>query len=106
MPIRSAIADTSGMIFNHIRQHYVPTGRQYIVLDMECLPGKPRRKWDNRFRDCPVRPLRLLPFRERDGVALGRDRGFESLYPSKRLLAGRHCRLAGNVDPAALAAGF
>ena len=23
------------------------------------------------------------------------DRGFESLYPSKRLLAGRHCRLAG-----------
>jgi len=23
-----------------------------------------------------------------------RDRGFESLYPSKRLLAGRHCRLA------------
>src|SRR6266478_8322765 len=23
-----------------------------------------------------------------------RDRGFESLYPSERLLAGRHCRLA------------
>jgi hypothetical protein len=24
----------------------------------------------------------------------GRDREFESLYPSKRFLAGRHCRLA------------
>jgi hypothetical protein len=27
------------------------------------------------------------------------DRGFESLYPSKRLLAGRHCRLAGPGRP-------
>src|SRR6266478_473158 len=28
------------------------------------------------------------------------DRGFESLYPSKRLSAGRHCRLAGPGRPA------
>jgi hypothetical protein len=27
------------------------------------------------------------------------DRGFESLYPSKRLLAGRLCRLAGPRRP-------
>jgi hypothetical protein len=28
------------------------------------------------------------------------DRGFESLYPSTRLSAGRHCRLAGPGRPA------
>jgi hypothetical protein len=28
------------------------------------------------------------------------DRGFESLYPSRRLSAGRHCRLAGPGRPA------
>ena len=28
------------------------------------------------------------------------DRGFESLYPLTRLLAGRHCRLAGPGWPA------
>src|ERR1700738_5299932 len=85
VPIRSAIADTSGMIFNHIRQHYVPTGRQYIVLDMECLPGKPRRKWDNRFRDCPVRPLRLPPFARETGAPLGGTEGSNPCFLHRRV---------------------
>ena len=46
-------------------------------------PSVPRKR-DNGFRDCPVRPLRRLPFRERDRVVLERDRGFESLPSAKR----------------------
>src|SRR5712671_4913852 len=44
---------------------------------------------------------RAAPLDERirkEGSLTG-DRGFESLYPSKRLLAGRHCRLAGPGRP-------